>query len=72
MKEVYEICHKGQVAYSIDNIVFDLNGKIYKSIAAFKNYIGKSQSLPKYKKCSINLITGTLHNIEHVFNNLKR
>lgn len=70
--KVYEIYHKGYVVYSIDNIVFDLSGKIYKSIAAFKNYIGKSQSLPKYEKCSINQITGALHNIEQVFKNLKK
>lgn len=70
--KVYEINHKGYIAYSIDNVIFDLSGKIYKSIAAFKNYIGKVQTLPKYNKSSMHVITGALHNIEHVFNNLKK
>ena len=71
-KEIFEINYKGSVAYSIDNVVFDLSGKIYKSIRAFKNYIGSCKGLPQNgKQNSCDRISGATHNILKVFNNLK-
>ncbi len=71
-KEIFEINYKGYIAYSIGNIVFDLSGKIYKSIRAFKNYIGSCKGLPQNgKQNSCYKISGATHYILQVFNNLK-
>lgn len=68
--EIIQINYSYLTAYMVNNIVFQLDGKTFKSVRAFKNYVGKSKDLPKTNKNEIFNISGSTQRIENVYNNL--
>lgn len=68
--EITQINYGYLTAFMIKNIVFQMDGKTYKSIRAFKNYVSKCKGLPKIDKNEIFSITGNTLQIENVYNNL--
>lgn len=68
--EIIQINYGYLTAYMINNIVFQLDGKIFKSIRAFKNYVGKCKDLPKTNKNEVFVISGSTQQIENIYNTL--